>query len=319
MLAPILVASCLFAASPEPEATSPVGYALETEGDVPDHAKSTFEEHLSSALSGAGSPQSVAIDGCSDSACLADRARDAGVPVLIFARVEAVDRDYILEVKVIGSGGEELDGVETSCDICTYDEAADALASAIAGMSEAAEAAVANAVAESSGPGQIAVRSKPSGATVLVDGAAVGVTPYEGEIEAGTHEITVEINGRESQSRSVEIEGATQESMDFTLERGARSKSKMTKKEIVGWRQRRRRVWELPISVQHPRRWHRPDCHRRSRCRHGRDLRGVGAAQEGQVRPSRANSRTPDARRSRSLRPILAGGSTPVRERRGCP
>ena len=57
--------------------------------------------------------------------------------------------------------------------------------------------------ARAGGPSSLAVTSEPEQARVLIDGAAVGVTPYAAELAPGTHIVAVESTGRLRQERQV--------------------------------------------------------------------------------------------------------------------
>src|SRR5207248_3263551 len=57
--------------------------------------------------------------------------------------------------------------------------------------------------ARAGGPSSLAVTSDPEQARVFLDGNAVGVTPYSGELAVGTHTVAVESTGRLRQERQV--------------------------------------------------------------------------------------------------------------------
>ena len=57
--------------------------------------------------------------------------------------------------------------------------------------------------ARAGGPSSLAVTSEPEQARVFIDGAAVGATPYSGELAPGTHTVAVESTGRQRQERQV--------------------------------------------------------------------------------------------------------------------
>lgn len=63
---------------------------------------------------------------------------------------------------------------------------------------------------------QLTVLSKPVGATLKVDGAALGVTPFTTELTPGSHQITVTLDGFQNQQRLVELR--PDRSMDVEVE-----------------------------------------------------------------------------------------------------
>ena len=63
------------------------------------------------------------------------------------------------------------------------------------------------------------ITSVPSGATILIDGDSVSVTPLRGRaIEIGTKEITIDLEGYESQSRSVVLAAGDITPIEFNLQ-----------------------------------------------------------------------------------------------------
>lgn len=67
---------------------------------------------------------------------------------------------------------------------------------------------------------RVLISSRPDGATVLVDGRAVGNALYIGEVEAGTHTITVRMPGYAPQSKQVELKASGSYAFHFHLQPG---------------------------------------------------------------------------------------------------
>jgi len=63
---------------------------------------------------------------------------------------------------------------------------------------------------------QLTVLSDPDGATVKLDGQAVGVTPWTGESFAGKHRIVLEVSGYQRDERVIEID--LHRARDFKIE-----------------------------------------------------------------------------------------------------
>ncbi len=66
-------------------------------------------------------------------------------------------------------------------------------------------------------PAMLAIRSEPSGATILVDGQERGVTPAELEVAAGTHTVTLTADGHEALEHEVEAVVGSRHELDLTL------------------------------------------------------------------------------------------------------
>jgi len=64
---------------------------------------------------------------------------------------------------------------------------------------------------------QMTILSNPSGATVSIDGAAVGVTPWTGEFKPGSHRIALRLPRHETQRRTVELSRDQAEELTFVL------------------------------------------------------------------------------------------------------
>jgi hypothetical protein len=71
--------------------------------------------------------------------------------------------------------------------------------------------------ARAGGPSSLAVISDPEQARVFVDGTAVGVTPYSGELATGTHTVAVELTGRLRQERQVVGRAGRDVQLSFVL------------------------------------------------------------------------------------------------------
>jgi tetratricopeptide (TPR) repeat protein len=65
---------------------------------------------------------------------------------------------------------------------------------------------------------QVTVRSTPAGATVLVDGAPVGVTPWTGEIAPGAHALELRRRGSADKTQSFEVAPDRALLVELTLE-----------------------------------------------------------------------------------------------------
>lgn len=69
---------------------------------------------------------------------------------------------------------------------------------------------------------QLTVLSSPEGATLKLDGQAVGVTPWTGESFAGTHRVVLEATGYHASERVIEVDLHRAEDFSFELRALAR-------------------------------------------------------------------------------------------------
>lgn len=65
---------------------------------------------------------------------------------------------------------------------------------------------------------QLSVRSTPKGATVVIDGEPVGVTPWTGDLPPGAHRVTLELRGYGATQRDIELSPHDALDEEFSLE-----------------------------------------------------------------------------------------------------
>jgi hypothetical protein len=70
---------------------------------------------------------------------------------------------------------------------------------------------------QAGGPATLSVQSDPPNANVLVDGAVVGRTPFQGELAPGEHAVAVEMEGRMREERKVQAREGRDASVSFAL------------------------------------------------------------------------------------------------------
>src|SRR5436190_3933776 len=63
----------------------------------------------------------------------------------------------------------------------------------------------------------LSVQSDPGDANVLVDGALVGRSPYQGALQAGDHTVAVELEGHQRRERRIQAIGGRDASLSFAL------------------------------------------------------------------------------------------------------
>lgn len=160
-----------------------------------------------------------------DESCRRDLAASIEARFVVGGEVQGKHDNYALRLWAAdGYTGKTLAEVERSCDICgvtelanTMELAASALHTKLKGLRSAAA--------------QVQVASTPEGATILVDGDPLGVTPRRLELTPGEHEIVVRARGYADARRRISTVGGVQERIDVVLvprDQGAW-------KQPVGW------------------------------------------------------------------------------------
>jgi hypothetical protein len=80
--------------------------------------------------------------------------------------------------------------------------------------------------------GRLVVTSEPVGARVFVSGRAIGATPYEGDVVAGSQSVKAELKGYTGQVRRVRIEPGRSASIQFKLGSEVASPATMAAEEF---------------------------------------------------------------------------------------
>jgi hypothetical protein len=80
--------------------------------------------------------------------------------------------------------------------------------------------------------GRLVVTSEPVGARVFISGRAIGATPYEGDVVAGSQSVKAELKGYTGQVRRVRIEPGRSASIKFELSREVASTGTMAAEEF---------------------------------------------------------------------------------------
>lgn len=127
-------------------------------------------------------------------------------------RVQEDARDYAIHLELLDQSGNSVAVADSSCDICSETEAA----------AQTGRDLVALLSANLDVTTSVRFTSEPAGATVMLDGTAIGKTPIATSLEPGPHRVAFERDGYETTSR------------DFDAERG---KTGEVRVDLVGGRQ----------------------------------------------------------------------------------
>jgi len=139
---------------------------------------------------------------CADATCIHGVAESSKARFVIVPAVGTLSHDYAIAVRLYDFAGQLAASKETTCEICSYDEAvssigeqAQQLADSVARLVENPYGDRAPERREDLGPAELWVQTLPSGADVRVDGTVLGKTPLRVEVEPGLRNLEVERRG----------------------------------------------------------------------------------------------------------------------------
>lgn len=202
------------------------------DGGSAEHVVAALDERARAGLTDAGVTAIAPPDGCAEPECMkAAVASGQGRGVLV-TTVTVAGSDYRLHAEILGADGAVLASRDGTCEICTYDEAAEGLRGLVA--EAARELGPASTPATVATTAAMRISSVPAGATVVIDGATVGTTPYEGELSVGPHTVELTKAGYSPQTREVDVAGGEATTVDIELVPQGGSLSPRTT-EIIGW------------------------------------------------------------------------------------
>jgi hypothetical protein len=148
---------------------------------------------------------------CADLECWRAAGREAEALFVVRARLrrEAADQTITLELIDV-RGGSVVGEASDTCDLCGRSELVDLAGDLAAKMRRQLDRLAGE-------PATLALSSTPRGATVTIDGEAIGTTPLRHRVAPGRHEIRLELEGHQPLLRATEVVGGTREAMAFEL------------------------------------------------------------------------------------------------------
>jgi tetratricopeptide (TPR) repeat protein len=93
---------------------------------------------------------------------------------------------------------------------------------------------------------QLSVLTMPPGALVVVDGRAIGTTPFTGDLPLGKHRVLVSLEGYRDASREITLEAATPDELSETLEQKITAQAAAPPRSDSSVREGDRRFGALP-------------------------------------------------------------------------
>jgi hypothetical protein len=197
---------------------------LDFEGKIPQGLQELFAQRLVQGLSAArfevlrGSDVQQKLSGpnqplatCQNATCYPAMASALDASYLITARIAESNKSYTMVMEIInGRTGGVLASNRERCETCGAEEAGEKMGLAASALRERLEAV-------SRAPARLAIRSRPAGATVVMDGKPAGVTPLEAELPGGPHHVQLAMSGHDSLSRTFTVVSGVDEAMDLSL------------------------------------------------------------------------------------------------------
>ena len=205
--------------------------ALEGEGAgprvEPDRARADLTDRITRTLR--SDYTLVSVPGCdeTDQLCSLAQAREVDATWLLEVALVNEDPDQTLRFTIRNvASGESVAAFEDVCELCgraELDAFMDTMIGALGAKMRALEPEAA----------RMTIVGMPDRAAVSVDGRRVGTLPWQGEVEAGEHEVRVERRGFLPVRRSIDVVGGTHERVQVSLERDPAATSRAMK--ISGW------------------------------------------------------------------------------------
>ena len=197
---------------------------LEFEGKIPDGLQELFAQRLVQGLSAArfevlrGSDVQQKLTGprqalatCQNATCYPAVAEALSASYLITAHIAESNKTYTMVMEIInGRTGGGLASNRERCETCGAEEAGEKMGLAASALRERLEAV-------SRAPARLTIRSRPAGATVVMDGKQAGVTPLEAELAGGQHHLQLVLRDHDVLSRSFTVVSSVDEAMDLDL------------------------------------------------------------------------------------------------------
>ena len=197
---------------------------LEFEGRIPEGLQDLFAQRLVQGLSAAhfevlrGSDvqqklagPNQALAACQNAACYPAMADALAASYLITAHVAESNKTYTMVMEIInGRTGGVLASNRERCETCGAEEAGEKMGLAASALRERLEAV-------SRAPAHFTIRSRPAGATVVMDGKQAGATPLDTELAGGPHNLQLVLPDHDALSRAFTVVSGVDETIVLDL------------------------------------------------------------------------------------------------------
>ncbi len=216
---------------------------LVVEGEVPSEVRSQARDEVRAALK---SKRYTLVDGrapganCTNYECIHAVAEDADAAYVVLPMLSTLDHDYGIALHLYDFAGNLKASEETTCEICSYDDAVAALVAGAEALEAPLQEYVENpygdreaAEAEDSGPATLSFRTEPPGASVKVDGKRVGKTPVSVEVEPGLRDVEITMRNHNSITETVRAPRGGTKRVQHTLLENDQAQTRALR--ISGW------------------------------------------------------------------------------------
>jgi hypothetical protein len=197
---------------------------LAFEGKIPEGLQELFAQRLVQGLSAArfevlrGSDvqqrlagPNQALASCQNADCYPAMAAALAASYLITANIVESNKTYTMVMEIInGRTGGVLASNRERCETCGVEEAGEKMGLAASALRERLEVV-------SRAPARIIIRSRPAGATVVMDGRQTGVTPLDVELPGGSHHAQLYLRNHDPSARSFTVVSGVDEAIDLDL------------------------------------------------------------------------------------------------------
>jgi hypothetical protein len=200
-------------------------FPLRTPDDLPQTVRDELVSGVERALTQAGLRVAAIEASCEEASCYAAALGEADATLGVAMAITAEGSDYAIVVSLLAEDGSVRGTREAACEICRHDEVVERTVGLVTALAED--------LAPSPEPAIVSVVSSPPGATVSIDGVAVGHTPYEAEISEGPHTIRVEGDGHEAAERTIESRAGARVDEAFELRKSFPLSPKT--ETTIGW------------------------------------------------------------------------------------
>lgn len=216
---------------------------LLTEGEVPSEVRSGARDEIKAALR---NKNVELVDGrptganCTNFECIHSVAEDADAKWVVQPALSTLDHDYGIALRLFDAAGTLKAEEASTCEICSYPDAIEALVRGAKELKVPLLAFVENpygdrerATSETEDISRFAIRTDPEGAQVKIDGERVGKTPLELEVEPGLRDLEITLRNHNDVVKTVRAPRGGSEVLTYTL---IKNNDKQTRAlRITGW------------------------------------------------------------------------------------
>jgi hypothetical protein len=152
-------------------------------------------------------------EGCRDEGCYRRVAKSLQVSYLVSAQIQERDKSFEITLELLSArSGSVVGTTRERCEICGVVEVGEK-------MSLAASTLRARLEALARAPARFVIRTRPEGASVVIDGKAMGITPLDLTLSAGERKMVIEHEGFSPLERTVSVTRGVDEALDLDLVR----------------------------------------------------------------------------------------------------